>query len=391
MTANISKFEKICHQLTFASLFVLAAGVFTSVSFSALSHIFMVVPGLYFLYKNIKEKDFKPKNSFWALLALIIVCWLSVISNWEIMDRPFKQIFRTKYYIIGLLSTFAFYYTKRDYLTEKKKAFLFKLFIVATSIATISGLIGLWSGFNPLKFKDACHPTRACGLYGMYMTYGYGISWFTVLLTGLALQRKRFSGYAPAWLIWSGLLINLSGTIFSYARGGWLGLFLAVPFLFFKDYKKQFLSLMVGGLILLGGLIAFSPKVQNVFLNRTSSNLERIAFYKTAVKVFQEKPLLGIGFKNFEPNVVEYKKKYNIDYAHKAGHAHSNYFEHLASTGALGLICFLLFCFFWLKESYKEPILFSFVISFLITGLFQYTFGDGENVFFLMGIFSYFH
>ncbi len=390
MIKTMPKFEKVCHQLSFASLFVLAAGIFTSVSFSALSHIFMIVPGIYFLYKNIKEKDFRPQNSFWALLALTIVCWLSVAANWDFMDRPIKQIFRTKYYIIGLLSTFAFYYLKRDFLTEKRKKILFRLFIISTSIATISGLIGLWSGFNPLKFKDACHPTRACGLYGMYMTYGYGISWFTVLMAGLALQRKRFISYAPSWLLWSGLFINLAGTIFSYARGGWLGLFLAIPFLFFKDYKKQFLTVMVSGIVLLGGLIAFSPKVQNVFLNRQSSNMERIAFYKTAIKVFSEKPLLGIGFKNFEPNVVKYKQKYDIEFTDRAGHAHSNYFEHLASTGALGLLCFLLFCFFWLKESYKEPILFSFVISFLITGLFQYTFGDGENVFFLMGMFSFF-
>jgi O-antigen ligase len=391
MTKSFSSFEKICYQLTLASLFVLAIATFTSVSINALSHILMVVPGVYFLTKQLKNRDIKISPSFWSLLALIIICWASVIANWGDIDRPLKQIFRTKYYIIGLLGALSYGYLKRDFLSDKNKALLFKLFLISTTVATICGLIGLWTGYTPLKFKDACHPTRACGLFGMYMTYGYGISLFCVLMTGIALHRKRFNHLAPNWMIWAALIINLAGNIFSYARGGWLGFLLAIPFLFFKSHKKMFLTVMAAGALLLGGLVAFSPKVNEVFLKRQGSNEGRIAFYRAAYAAFTEKPLLGLGFKNFEPNSKDIKKRHDIPRTHEAGHAHSNVLEHLASTGGLGALAFLLFVFFWLKETYDEPILFAFVMSFFISGMTQYTFGDGENVFFIMAIYSLFY
>ena len=76
-----------------------------------------------------------------------------------------------------------------------KIKFLIWAFLASTTIATVSGLIGLYTGFNPLKFKNACHPTRACGLYGMYMTYGYGINFFMVIVTGfLFYKNKCFKG-----------------------------------------------------------------------------------------------------------------------------------------------------------------------------------------------------
>ena len=349
----------------------------------------MIIPGIYFLLKNIKNKDFRPRASFWALLFLIIICWLSVLSNWNELEKPFKHIFQTKYYLIGLLSTLTFFYLNKNYLNQKKKILLFRLFLISTNIATICGLIGLWTGYTPLKFQAACHATRACGLYGMCMTYGYGISLFSVLLVGITLQSKRFAHFSPPWLLWSSLIINLTGTFFSFARGGWLGLILAVPFLFFKSHKKQFFLTIIGAIILLGGLITFSPKVRDVFLNRQSSNLGRIAFYKAAYRAFTENPFFGVGFKNFEANSTKIKKKYNIEYPDRPGHAHSNILEQLGSTGLLGCIAFLLFLFFWLRETYDQPILFAFVVSFSISGLFQYTFGDGENVFLIMAIFAY--
>ena len=139
-----------------------------------------------------------------------------------------------------MLSYFSFYYMKRDFLTDKKISWALNLFLIATTVATISGLIGVSIGFNPLKMKAACHETRACGLYGMYMTYGYGISLFMVLITGLLIKRKEIGKWTPTWLLASAWFINLIGLGMSLARGAWLGYFLTVPFLFLKTSKKNF-------------------------------------------------------------------------------------------------------------------------------------------------------
>jgi len=375
-------------KITYAGLIVLALGIFTSVSFSALSHILLVIPGLYFFYSEIKSKEFNPPAHWWALSLLTIICWLSVFSNWSEIEAPIKNLLKTKYFIIALLSYFSFKNLKLRFLTSKKSELLLTLFLVATTIATISGLVGLWSGFNSLKFKQACHETRACGLYGMYMTYGYGISLFMVLLTGLITFKKRLNlKLHENWLYlcWA---INLVGLIFSFARGGWLGFLGAIPFLFLRNHKKAFLIVTGACVLSLGGSFILSKKVQDVFTKRQGSNEQRIDFFKAAYKAFEEKPLLGFGYRNFEANSKEIKKRHNIGNQHFGGHAHNNALEHLASTGVLGFLAFLFFCFAWLKYSYKEPIVFAFVVSFMISGLFQYTFGDGENLFLILGIFS---
>lgn len=382
--------EIIFQKVTFAGLCVLLLGIFTSVSFSALSHILLLIPGFYFLYLEIKQKSFSPPAHWWTLMALMIICWLSVFSNWSEIERPVKHIFKTKYFLVALVSYFSFKNLKENFLTEKRKALLLKLFLLAATVATLSGLIGLWSGFNPLKFKDACHPTRACGLYGMYMTYGYGISLFMVLLSGVIVHQKRLKLPIPSYWLYVAFVINLVGLVFSFARGGWLGFLGAIPFLFLKDHKKKFLIFVGGSLILLGGAFVASTKVQNMFLKRQGSNEQRLDFFRTAYKAFEEKPIFGYGYKNFEANSKKIKKRHGIGNQHFQGHAHNNALEHLASTGVLGFLAFLAFCLMWLKHAYKEPVLFAFVVSFSISGLFQYTFGDGENLFLILGVFSLF-
>lgn len=111
-------------------------------------------------------------------MCIIIV--LSVLANTDSIVSPHKYIFKIKYFVLSLLDLPAYYYTLKDFMKNKSKKVLLNTFLIATTIATISGIIGLYTGFNPLKMKAACHEIRTCGLYGMYMTYGYGIIhlWF---------------------------------------------------------------------------------------------------------------------------------------------------------------------------------------------------------------------
>jgi O-antigen ligase len=380
----------ISYNLTIASLFVLAAGIFTSVSFSAVSHVLLFVPGIYFTLKYLKEKDFKLPVSAWAVMAIIISIILSVVFNTDILEKPAKNLFKFKYFILPLIGLFAYFYTLRDKLSQKQKKILVYTFITATTVASISGLIGYFSGFNPIKMKDACHATRACGLYGMYMTYGYGIAMFLTLLTGAILKRDKYFSYINKNFMIICWVINFAGLFLSYTRGGWIGFAVSVPFFFFKDHKKMFLIITATGALLAGGIFTGSQKVRDTFLKRGHSNMQRIAFYQSAFKGWQEKPVFGWGYKNFEGNTTKIKKKYNIAYPNHGGHAHNNFLEHLVSTGLIGALAFLAFCLLWLFETYKFSYIgFPFVINFLTSGLFQYTFGDGENMFLIMAVWAF--
>lgn len=386
----MSQTENILYKMTYIALIVLSFGIFTSVSITALSHILLVVPGFYFAFKFYKNRDFQLPSHWWALAFLFLVSIFSVLMNWTEIEHPIKNMIKTKYFLMALISTFSFHYLKKDFLDNKKIKILIYLFLISTSVATISGLIGLWSGFNPLKFKQACHETRACGLYGMYMTYGYGISLFMVLLSGAIVYKERFRSWIKVDYLYIAWVINFVGLILSFARGGWIGFFCAVPFLFMRNHFKKFISVFIFGIVFTVIAYLGSTTVRDMIMNRSDSNMQRIAFYKSAYMAFTEKPLFGYGYRNFEPNVPTIKKRYNIEWPELGGHAHNNALEHLGSTGALGFIGFVIFSLLWLKNSYRDPILFAFVMSFSLSGLFQYTFGDGENLFLVFGIFSLF-
>ncbi len=387
--------EMIFYRMTWWSLLVLAIGTYTSVSFSALSHILVVIPGGYFTYKAFKEKRLNLDASALSLFALFIVIILSVLFNLDLVERPHKNILKAKYFLIAFLSIFAFRETFANYLDQKKIKILLKLFLFASALATVSGLIGLYTGFNPIKFKDACHATRACGLFGMYMTYGYGVGFLATILTAMVVYREKFKDWISSrWLIicW---IISLAGMVLSYARGAWIGFAIALPFIFLRESKKKFFLVILFGLIGAGALFGISEKVRETFTSpsRGESTIVRLSMYKAAFAAFKERPLFGYGYKNFEPNVAKIKAQHKIERPKNVGHAHNNFLEHLASTGIIGFIIVLLFHGLWTKESYFDSgllgiVTFPLLINFFISGQAQYTFGDGENLFFILGLFS---
>jgi O-antigen ligase len=225
----------------------------------------------------------------------------------------------------------------------------------------------------------------------MYMTYGYGIALFTTLIAGLIIYKNYIKNWLSLKFLIPVFLTNLLGLFLSYARGGILGFILAFPFFFFKKNPKKFfvIFLIINSLF---GLLVFSvPSLKETFLSksRSTSNMQRIAFYKTAIKAFKEKPILGWGYKNYEPNVKKLKLKYDIEFPEYGADAHNIFLEILASMGLVGFVAFLFFLGSWIKDAYSSKeiihkIGFPFIMALLISGQVQNTFGDGENLFLIM-------
>lgn len=238
-----------------------------------------------------------------------------------------------------------------------------------------------------------CHPGRACGLYGMTMSYSYGMSLFMVLMTGLILYRDKIPFQINSWFLYGTYALNLWGLYESGARGAWIGLLGAIPFFFFKRDKKMFLISGLLGVLLLLAISFFTNRGREMFFERKVSNNGRVYFYQAAYRAFLEKPVFGYGYRNFEPNVPKIKKRYNIKRPDFGGHAHNNLLEHLASTGIIGFMCLLLWKCYWVVESYRREdfigkISLPFAVSFIGSGLVQYTFGDGENLFLILSFWA---
>ncbi len=181
--------------LIYASLMTWTLGLFTSISFLALTHILILIPAIVFIPKtNFKKWPF----SAWALLAMIVAVVLSVLFNQDIAVEGYKPLTKSKYYLISLLSIapFSFYFSKLKETSdfEKKITWLLWAFIGLATLATISGLSGYFLGFNFLLLKKA-FVDRNQGLAGMLMNYAHNLAFFMTILTGMILYKdelKRF-------------------------------------------------------------------------------------------------------------------------------------------------------------------------------------------------------
>lgn len=308
------------------------------------------------------------------------------------------MIFKLKYLMIGFLAIFPL--RELFKIVEMKDASkMVKVFLILLAIGNIAGIYALFSQYHPLRLKPASDPWRAAGMYGMAITYGYGVELILILMTAAAwLLKKRVALFINPYIFWISYLTTIMGFYYAFARGAMLAFIFSIPFLFIKTSKKLFLGLSlsgIAGMIVVLALVWNGKDNGNRFLlkAKTKSNMIRLSQYEAAVKGWLEKPLLGWGYRNFEPNAYDIKKRNSIDFADFYGHAHNNYLEYLASMGIFGFISIILFVFFWFMEVYKRNddfgfILIPFVISFSISGLFQNTINDGENMFVIMFFYS---
>ncbi|MBF0208489.1 MAG: O-antigen ligase family protein, partial [Oligoflexia bacterium] len=355
--------NKYIESFFFIALFFLSVGIFTSISITALHHIFLLITFILILYHlyHKRGQSFLAREfwqglkhmpiSTWALVGILGSGILSIIFNWKLIvavgDNPGKHIMQLKYFFFALVSVIVYQEMGKRYscLSQLEKdvwikrfRWLWTLFLVATTVATLVGIFSLYYGYNPLRMKTACHPTRNCGLYGMYMTYAYGIQFFLLLLLATILNSPKGKRYGR-WLIII-FIINLIGFVLSAARGALLGFALAIPFFFVgKGEWKKFI-VVICLLLGLGAGVYWGSQTGNQQLgelltseSRIKSQDIRYSQFLAVIEVFKQRPWLGIGFRNFEPYSSQIKQQANISYPEFGGHAHNNFLEHLASTG----------------------------------------------------------
>jgi O-antigen ligase len=142
------------------------------------------------------------------------------------------------------------------------------------------------------------------------------------------------------------------------------------------------------------GLLSFKdPKFITNQIVRVDSNEERLGCWLAALKAVEEKPLLGYGYLNFEPNSRAIKERYHLPRPEFGGHAHNDLLEILATSGLLGGACFLLWICLWFQELLRRKdistqLVIPILVGFLASGLTQVTFNDGENIFFFMLVYA---
>ena len=321
-------------------------------------------------------------------MVLILVSVLSLI-NADDIDNGLRRIKKLASFIL-LVPIFIAMVSVR---TNLVKPFLIGACIGGFVLPGITIYQGYFLGY-----------TRITGFYNWAMFGSVAVIMALALFCGLLFIKSK--GIYRS-LIYLSLLGALFAAIQSGTRGAWIGLIAGVPLALCLSFviggipKKRIMLVLLSGILVasIAGILGedkiisrWNATNQAIDLYLTGSNNntninDRFLMWDAAIKIWLRHPVIGSGIGDFHK---DYEKMLESGEAGIPGvnitpwsYAHSNYFDALAGTGILGLVClitstFILPITFFLKalkssingqDRYAVVFGLVFVTAFMIFGL----------------------
>lgn len=159
-----------------------------------------------------------------------------------------------------------------------------------------------------------------------------------LLLSSRDLARKALFG--------SCALLMIAGIVLTYSRGGFIGLLVALGFFAWKVGHRHRVEILVGGLVIVGGLLALAPsyslRLASIFvpsLDPVGSSEARRGELTRSLYIAIRHPIFGIGMGNYAPEM-----------SYRGLVTHNSYTQVAAEMGMAALVCYMMFIVTPLKK-----------------------------------------
>ncbi len=362
MTSNAvdkrqNKAEKLCCFLLslLPIIFFLGNGVGNSL---------VIIIDILFLFILIRNKEISFLHDF--TFYLLIIFWLILIGNLIISINIENSLGRSVGFVRFILLVFALKYFLQ-FKKIKLKEFIFKSWLFFFIIISIDLIFEIIFGFNTLGFTSYM-PGRLSGFFNQELKIGHlFLSFFLIILSIILYFRsstsqfdkkliKNFSDNHLFFLVLLFILISF----FIGERSNFIRCII-MSLLFFLIVSKEWLKIIKFLIIsfLITTIFLMSSKNYHwrywqAFLKPLISNPVKFvdnsyygSHYKTAIQVFKNNKLYGVGLKNYRIEVQ--KDKYN---ELSSIHPHQVHFEILSELGIIGYLFFISFVFISILKSF---------------------------------------
>ncbi len=222
-------------------------------------------------------------------------------------------------------------------------------------------------------FDEAVSHWAMSPFYNDHTAYGAILA----LMLPFALVSAFYKGYSTRYRTIAGIVsfILLGALFLSYSRAAWLSFIGAFGVLMIMVLKIRFRYVFIVFGILVGLFFSFRPQiidyledndqdssgdfkkhVQSAYnISTDASNLERINRWQSALRLFEERPVLGWGPGTYQFVYAPYQRSKEKTIISTnfgdMGNAHSEYLGPLSESGVLGGVYVLLLAFIGLNRA----------------------------------------
>lgn len=336
----------------------------------------------------------------------VLVCFFGLLRIIILRENPIKALKEKTlnlpilFFIFSLLLSFIKHPDAEAFSQLQKHLLLFLFFYIAVAnlhnleqikqlvfISSVSMGIAMVYGFYQYSFLGMSRINS----FSFSLAFGCLLAIFMIFTLVYGFWGKINIGNRIA--LFSGTALMGAALLFTQARGSWLALIGGTVALSWLKNKKTLILLFIVGLLLFLLLPqTYIDRFISSFDTKTSvSNLTRIALWKSALLMYRDHLINGVGLNRFS---VEYETNYRQPYpVGTSCHPHNNILQFMAETGTIGLVAFVWLMatiFIWLYKNYLQITdpnwrLFPFasfcgLIAFHIQGLTEVNYGDAETI-----------
>ena len=315
--------------LIFACLVLYSLTFFTATPINFLVTAFILGIIKIFFYRNKNFLEIHSKHL--TFISLFILCtFITVCINTDASFSYYRSYYISPLVALLLPLLFSFTYKK-----------------IITLLTLISLIFFLNACYINYQFIQNITTGRPDGFFNGYMLLcGMNLLILPILLT-LSIHKNNLPKYIRIFFFVT-ILVNIPAIVFENTRIVWISLFIVFFIIIFLSINKKIYLLLIFSLLIITSynLFQISPNSINRLqtISSTNSNVqpnyERILMWQSALNMFIEHPITGIGIGNYHK---EYVSHYRSPLSKEdTWHPHNVLLSMLAQSGLIGTIGYLL-------------------------------------------------
>ncbi len=342
---------------------------------------------LIFSFQIFKTKNFiwlKDKNFIILLVFYLYICSNSFINYFINSSFGYDGILRSLFFLkfLILFPAIPLLINKREILEKIFKFWLIIIFIIIVDI-----FFEKYTGSNFLGFKSQ-DGTRIASFFYDENVVGAFLFSFGFITTVFFFQNyfnDKYKIVLNSILVLVFLSILITGERSAFLKSTLL-FFIIVYFIQERNLIIKKIHLLMLTIFLTISLFFIFPSIlskQTEFFNRILivenpksffqrfENIKYFTHYDTAIEIFKNRKLNGIGNKNFRfecKNRRYFKENFQFTHQRCSTHPHQIHFELLSEQGLIGYFIFILFLISFFKEKFfndlREKNIFKITINF---------------------------